>query len=123
VSLLGVVAIERAELRRCQSGMAARGELCAIDLEERTGQRVEAEGVAFLDDDAGGLAPDFDDEGFGHGWISLVSLDMVSIRRFDNGRDCRSWPDTKQSLFMRRQCGDEFFCTDVENTARNVTSR
>ena len=73
------------ELRCRQPGMAARGELRAVELEEGMSHRIEAEGVAFLDDDAGGLAPDFDDEGFGHGWISLVSLDMVSIRRFDNG--------------------------------------
>jgi hypothetical protein len=85
VTILGIVAIERGELRRRQPRMAARGELRAIELEERMGQRIEAEGIAFLDDDAGGLAPHFDDEGFGHGWISLVSLDMVSIRRFDNG--------------------------------------
>jgi hypothetical protein len=88
VNLLGVmaiVAIERAELCRRQPGMATRGELCAIEREERTGYCIEAEGVAFLDDDTRGLAPDFDDEGFGHGWISLVTLDMVSIRRFDNG--------------------------------------
>jgi hypothetical protein len=85
VTNLGIVAIERAELRCRQPGMAARGELRAIELEEGTGHRIEAKGVAFLDDDAGGLAPHFDDEGFGHGWISLVSLDMVSIRRFDNG--------------------------------------
>jgi len=66
--------------------MAARGELCTVELEEGTGQRMEAEGVAFPDDDTGGLAPDFDDEGFGHGWISWsLTLDMVSIRRFDNG--------------------------------------
>jgi hypothetical protein len=85
VTILGIVAIERAELRCRQSRMAARGELRAVELEEGMRQRIEAEGIAFLDDDAGGLAPDFDDERFGHGWISLVSLDMVSIRRFDNG--------------------------------------
>jgi hypothetical protein len=88
VNLLGVMAImaiECAELRRRQTGVATRGELCAIELEEGPGYCIEAEGIAFLDDDTGGLAPDFDDEGFGHGWISLVTLDMVSIRRFDNG--------------------------------------
>jgi hypothetical protein len=85
VSLLGIVAIECAELRCRQPGMAARRELCTIEREERTGYCMEAEGVAFLDDDTRGLAPDFNDEGFGHGWISLVTLDMVSIRRFDNG--------------------------------------
>jgi len=56
VSLLGVVAIERPELRRRQPGMAARGELCTIEREVRTGDCIEAEGVAFLDDDARGLA-------------------------------------------------------------------
>jgi hypothetical protein len=85
VTILGIVAIERGELRRRQSRMAARGELRAVELEERMGQRIEPEGIAFLDDDTGGLAPHFDDERFGHGWISLVNLDMVSIRRFDNG--------------------------------------
>jgi hypothetical protein len=88
VSLLGVVAvvaIERAQLRRRQPSVAARRELCAIEREERMGDCMEAVGVALLDDDTRGLAPDFDDEGFGHGWISLVTLDMVSIRRFDNG--------------------------------------
>jgi hypothetical protein len=88
VSLLGVVAvvaIERAQLRRRQPSVAARRELCAIEREERMGDCMEAEGVALLHDDTRGLAPDFDDEGFGHGWISLVTLDMVSIRRFDNG--------------------------------------
>jgi hypothetical protein len=86
VNLLGVMAIECAELRRRQTGVAARGELCAIELEEGPGYCIEAEGIAFLDDDAGGLAPHFDDEGFGHGWISWsLTLDMVSIRRFDNG--------------------------------------
>ena len=61
MTILGIVAIERGELRRRQSRMAARGELRAVELEERMGQRIEAEGIAFLDDDTGGLAPDFDD--------------------------------------------------------------
>ncbi len=94
MNLLGVMATERAELRRRQPGMAARGELGTIEREERTGYCIEAEGVAFLDDDTRGLAPDFDDEGFGQ----------------------------KQSPFMRRQYGEEFFCTDVENIVRKVTS-
>jgi hypothetical protein len=85
VTIVGIVAIERAELRCRQPGVAARGELRAVELEEGMGQRIEAEGIAFPDDDTGGLAPDFDDERFCHGWISLVSPDMVSIRRFDNG--------------------------------------
>jgi hypothetical protein len=85
VRLVGVKAIECAELRRRQPGVAARGELCTIEREEGPGNCMEAEGIAFLDDDTRGLAPHFDDKGFGHGWISLVTLDMVSIRRFDNG--------------------------------------
>ena len=32
---------------------------------------MEAESVAFLQDDARRLTPDFDDEGFGHGTVSL----------------------------------------------------
>jgi hypothetical protein len=85
VTIIGIVALERGELRCRQPRMTAGGELRAVELEEGMSHRIEAEGVAFPDDNAGGLAPHFDDEGFGHGWISLVSLDMVSIRRFDNG--------------------------------------
>jgi hypothetical protein len=44
------------------------------------GDRMEAEGVAFLDDDAGGLAPHFDDEWFEH----------VSSSLGYSGRWCRS---------------------------------
>jgi hypothetical protein len=80
VTILDVVAMKDVEACRRQSRMAACGELHAINLEEGTGHRMKAEGVAVLDDDTGRLAPDFDNEGFGHGWISLVSLDMVSIR-------------------------------------------
>ena len=32
---------------------------------------MEAESVSFLQDDARRLTPDFDDEGFGHGTVSL----------------------------------------------------
>jgi hypothetical protein len=70
VTNVGVVAMTDVEARRRQPRMAARGELHAIDLEEGTGHRMKAEGVAVLDDDTGRLAPDFDNEGFGHGWIS-----------------------------------------------------
>jgi hypothetical protein len=80
VTVIGLVAMKDVEARRRQPRMAACGELHAIDLEERTSHRMKAEGVAVLDDDTGGLAPDFDNERFGHGWISLVTLDMVSIR-------------------------------------------
>jgi len=70
VTIAGIASAEAIEPRRRQPGMAGRGELHAIKLEEGMGHRIEAEGVALLDDDTGGLAPNFDDEGFGHGWIS-----------------------------------------------------
>ena len=47
--------------------MAGRRELCAIQFEERTSECMEAEGIAFLEDDARRFAPDLDNEGFGHG--------------------------------------------------------
>jgi len=59
--------------------MTGRGELRAVDGEERSGQRVEEIGVAVAHDHAGGLAPDFDDERFGHGSISVIRLTMDSI--------------------------------------------
>ena len=68
----------RIEPRRRQPGEAGLGELRAIELEERRGNGVEAEGIAFLQNDAGKLAPDFDDEGFGQ-----VMLDSV----LDHGAD------------------------------------
>jgi hypothetical protein len=54
-------------MRQAAPPPAARGELRAVELEKRTGHCIESKGVAFLDDDTGGLAPYFDDEGFGHG--------------------------------------------------------
>jgi hypothetical protein len=54
----------RIEPRRRQLGEAGLGKRSTIELEERRGNGVEAEGIAFLQDDAGNLAPDFDDEGF-----------------------------------------------------------
>jgi hypothetical protein len=68
----------RIESRRRQAGEARLGELGAIELEERRGNGVEAEGIAFLQNDAGKLAPDFDDEGFGQ-----VMLDSL----LDHGAD------------------------------------
>ena len=38
------------------------------------GERMEAEGVAFPEDDAGRLAPDFDDQRFGHGSLRSCSF-------------------------------------------------
>jgi hypothetical protein len=68
----------RVEPRRRQPGEPGLGELCAIELEERRSNRVKAKGIAFLQDDAGKLAPDLDDEGFGQ-----VMLDSV----LDHGAD------------------------------------
>jgi hypothetical protein len=52
----------RIEPRRRQPGQTWLGELGAIELEERRGNGVEAEGIALLQDNARKLAPDFDDE-------------------------------------------------------------
>jgi len=54
----------RIEPRRRQPGKAGLGELRAVELEERRGDGMEAEGIAVFQDDTGKLAPDFDDEGF-----------------------------------------------------------
>jgi len=68
----------RVKARRRQPGEAGLGELRTVEFEERRGHGVEAEGIAFLQNDAGKLAPDFDDEGFRE-----VMLDSV----FDHGAD------------------------------------
>jgi hypothetical protein len=47
--------------------MAWRGKVSAIQREEWACDGLKAEGVAVLEDDTRELAPDFDDEGFGHG--------------------------------------------------------
>ena len=47
--------------------MAVGRQLHAVQFEERAGDSMEAEGIAFLEDDACRLAPDLDNEGFGHG--------------------------------------------------------
>jgi hypothetical protein len=57
-----------------QPGMTERGELSAVEDKERRRHGMETEGIAFPQHHTGGLAPDFDDEGFGHGEISLVRL-------------------------------------------------
>jgi hypothetical protein len=54
----------RVEPRRRQPGKAGLGELRAVELEERRGDGMEAEGIALLQDDTGKLAPDFDDKRF-----------------------------------------------------------
>jgi hypothetical protein len=72
------VARVRIEPRRRQPGEAWLGERGTVELEERRGNGVKPEGIAFLQNDAGKLAPDFDDEGFGE-----VMLDSL----FDHGAD------------------------------------
>src|SRR5690348_13643170 len=62
-------------------------ELRAVEREERTGKRMEAEGVAFLQDEAGGLAPDFDDIGFGH--LSLLPARGPALLSENSGRKNR----------------------------------
>jgi hypothetical protein len=68
----------RVESRRRQPGEAGLGELRAVQLEERRSNGVKAKGIAFLQNDAGKLTPDLDDEGFGQ-----VMLDSV----LDHGAD------------------------------------
>ena len=46
--------------------MAGRGEVRAVQREEWACDGLKAESVAVLEDDTRELAPDFDDEGFGH---------------------------------------------------------
>jgi hypothetical protein len=58
------------EARGSEAGMARLGELRAVEREEGLGHRMKAKGIAFFGHHADGLAPDFDDVGFGHGWIS-----------------------------------------------------
>jgi hypothetical protein len=54
-----------------EARVAGRVVFRAVDLEERRGDGMEAEVIALLDEDAGGLAPDFDDEWFEHVSSSL----------------------------------------------------
>jgi hypothetical protein len=51
----------------CKLRQAGLGEFHAIELQERRRDGMEAKGTAFLQHDAGKLAPHLDDEGFGHG--------------------------------------------------------
>jgi hypothetical protein len=63
--------------------MAGRGEVSAIQREERACNGLKAEGVAVLEDNTCELAPDFDDEGFGHGsppaGINAGAADLVTV--------------------------------------------
>jgi hypothetical protein len=66
----GVARLIELEASRGQSCVTRLGELDAVEGEERLRHRMEAERIAFLHHQADGLAPYFDDVGFGHGWIS-----------------------------------------------------
>ena len=64
----GVTGLQRhvRERRRLDARVARLGKAHALKGEERTGQRMEAEGLAFLQDVARLLAPDLDEERFEH---------------------------------------------------------
>jgi hypothetical protein len=84
----------RIESRRRQPGKTGLGELRAVELEERRGNGVEAEGIPFLQNDARKLAPDFDDEGFGQ--VMLDSLldhgaDLPCPHRHGHERTKEQW--------------------------------
>ena len=53
--------------RCCKPGLARRGVFAAVERKEWLRDGVKAEAVAFLDDNAGGFSPDFDEECFRHG--------------------------------------------------------
>ncbi len=63
-----------------EAGVAERVELGAVELLERTAERVKAKGLAFLEDKSRGLSPDFDNEWFGHVHLLRPSnrVDMVT---------------------------------------------
>jgi hypothetical protein len=98
-----------------EPGEAGLGERRSIELEERLRHCVEAEGVSLLHHDTGELAPDFDDEGFGHGLDHglnlLLDREMVTIRRFNNGGDCQMLPLLQQITRVRHQYGVGNFST------------
>jgi len=75
---------------------------------------MEAEGIAFLQDNAGKLAPHFDDiriseGGFGHGMDHglnlLFGVEMVTIRRLRNGGGCQISLSIQQIPSVRHQYG------------------
>jgi hypothetical protein len=98
-----------------QSGKAGLGERRTVELEERRADRMEAKGVTLLQHDTGKLAPDFDDEGFGHGLDHGLNLlhdrEMVTIRQFDNGERCQMLPLMQQITSVRHQYGVANFST------------
>src|SRR6478609_6459108 len=80
----------RLEFRGGEPGMAQRVELRAVQLGERTGERMEAEGLAFLQDDTGRLAPDLDDQRFGHGYSPLLLTSHLGTK--DGWRNGNAFP-------------------------------
>jgi hypothetical protein len=101
--------------------MARLGELRPVEGEERLRHGVKAESIAFFRHHADGLAPDFDDVGFGHG-RSPGYAEMVPIRHFDKHNGCRSLPFWKLKHLVRHQCGDAiiFDETNRHDQAMNV---
>jgi hypothetical protein len=95
--------------------------LRAVELEERMGDRMEAEGVAFLDDDAGGPAPHFDDEWFEHVSSSLgytgggvdpmsqqqLVLSFLALVTADTARTASMWRRFFCRTFFRRKRAEE----------------
>jgi hypothetical protein len=84
----------RVEPSRGQPGEAGLGELRAIELEERRGNGMEAEGIAFLQNNAGKLAPDFDDEGFGQMMLDSLldhGADLPCPHRHGHDRTEGQW--------------------------------
>jgi hypothetical protein len=101
------------ELRRRELGKAGLGEFDAVEFEERRCDGMEAEGIAFLQDNAGKLAPNFNDEGLGHrmdhGLNLLFEVEMVTIRRLSNGGGCQIFPFIQQIPSVRHQYGGRIF--------------
>jgi hypothetical protein len=64
----------RIEPRRGQPGKSGFGELRAVERAERRGDGMEAECTALPEDDAGELAPHFDDERFCDGLHHRLNL-------------------------------------------------
>jgi hypothetical protein len=74
VARLIIARLIEVEARGSKARVARLGELGAVEGEVRLHHRVEAEGIALLRHHADGLAPYFDNVGFGHGWISRREL-------------------------------------------------
>jgi hypothetical protein len=108
----------RIEPRRSQPGKAGDGKLRAVELAKRRSDGMEAERATLLQDDAGELAPHFNDEWFGDGLHHrlnlLLDLYMVTMRRSGNGEGCRISRFIEQIARVRHQYGGRnFFCAGV----------